>query len=148
MTDAMDTLSVFTAFSGYDSQCLALERLGIPYDLVGWSEIDPFAIRAHNALFPQWEGRNYGDIAAIDWADVPDFGLFTYSFPALLPLTRRLADVMEAYRAARRAASMQGEFCDRCGDDREKCLAIERAIRRLPSRGHISEGTIEMFTLK
>ena len=81
MTDAMDTLSVFTAFSGYDSQCLALSRLGIPYDLVGWSEIDPFAIRAHNALFPQWEGRNYGDIAAIDWTEVPDFGLFTYSFP-------------------------------------------------------------------
>lgn len=77
----MDTLRVFTAFSGYDSQCLALSRLGIPYDLVGWSEIDPFAIRAHNALFPQWEGRNYGDIAAIDWAGVPDFGLFTYSFP-------------------------------------------------------------------
>lgn len=81
MTDAMDTLRVFTAFSGYDSQCLALSRLGIPYDLVGWSEIDPFAIRAHNALFPQWEGRNYGDIAKIDWTKVPDFGLFTYSFP-------------------------------------------------------------------
>ena len=31
---------MFTAFSGYDSQCLALNRLGIPYDLVGWSEID------------------------------------------------------------------------------------------------------------
>ena len=77
----MEKLKVFTAFSGYDSQCLAQERLGIPYDLVGWSEIDPFAIRAHNALFPQWEGRNYGDIAKIDWTEVPDFGLFTYSFP-------------------------------------------------------------------
>ena len=81
MTDTMDTLRVFTGFSGYDSQCLALARLDIPYDLVGWSEIDPFAIRAHNALFPQWEGRNYGDIAKIDWEGVPDFGLFTYSFP-------------------------------------------------------------------
>ena len=77
----MEKLKVFTAFSGYDSQCLALARLGIPYDLVGWSEIDPFAIRAHNALFPQWEGRNYGDIAKIDWTEVPDFDLFTYSFP-------------------------------------------------------------------
>ena len=77
----MDTLRVFTAFSGYDSQCLALERLGIPYELVGWSETDPAAIRAHNALFPHWAGRNYGDIAAIDWAGVPDFELFTYSFP-------------------------------------------------------------------
>lgn len=33
-------LRVFTAFSGYDSQCMALDRLGIPYVLVGWSEID------------------------------------------------------------------------------------------------------------
>lgn len=74
-------LRVFTAFSGYDSQCLALNRLGIDYDLVGWSEIDPAAIKAHNALFPQYEERNYGDISKIDWSQVPDFDLFTYSSP-------------------------------------------------------------------
>ncbi len=72
---------VFTAFSGYDSQCLGLNRLGIDYELVGWSEIDPTAIKAHNALFPQWAERNYGDISKIDWAQVPDFDLFTYSSP-------------------------------------------------------------------
>lgn len=42
-------LRVFTAFSGYDSQCMALDRIGVDYDLVGWSEIDRFAIRAHDA---------------------------------------------------------------------------------------------------
>ena len=41
-------LRVFTAFSGYDSQCMSLDRLGIEYDLIGWSEIDKFAIKAHN----------------------------------------------------------------------------------------------------
>ena len=76
-----DPLRVFTAFSGYDSQCLALNRLGIDYDLVGWSEIDPAAIKAHDALFPQYADRNYGDISKIDWSVVPDFDLFTYSFP-------------------------------------------------------------------
>lgn len=30
-------IKVFTAFSGYDSQCLALEKLGVEYDLIGWS---------------------------------------------------------------------------------------------------------------
>lgn len=35
-------LKVFTAFSGYDSQCMALDRLGIDYELVGWSEIDKY----------------------------------------------------------------------------------------------------------
>ena len=74
-------LRVFTAFSGYDSQCLALNRLGIDYDLVGWSEIDQAAIDAHNALFPQYADRNYGDISKIDWSQVPDFDLFTYSSP-------------------------------------------------------------------
>ena len=74
-------IRVFTAFSGYDSQCMALDRAGIDYDLVGWSEIDKYAISAHNAVYPQYSDRNYGDIAKIDWAQVPDFDLFTYSSP-------------------------------------------------------------------
>lgn len=76
-------LRVFTAFSGYDSQCLALKRLGIPFDLVGWSEIDPAAIQAHNALFPEYSERNYGDISKIDWSKTPNFDLFTYSSPCV-----------------------------------------------------------------
>lgn len=80
MKQAME-LKVFTAFSGYDSQCLALDRCRINYDLVGWSEIEKYAIMAHNALFPQYANRNYGDISKIDWKTVPDFDLFTYSFP-------------------------------------------------------------------
>lgn len=79
-------MRVFTAFSGYDSQCLALDRLkrdfpNFDYELVGWAEIDKYAIQAHNALYPQWEDRNYGDISKIDWDAVPDFDLFTYSSP-------------------------------------------------------------------
>lgn len=79
-------IKVFTAFSGYDSQCLALDRLtdnfpGFTYELVGWSEIDKYAIQAHNALYPQYADRNFGDISKIDWNQVPDFDLFTYSFP-------------------------------------------------------------------
>ena len=74
-------LKVFTAFSGYDSQCMALDKLNIKYDLVGWSEIDKYAIIAHNAVYPQWVNCNYGDISKIDWSQVPDFDLFTYSSP-------------------------------------------------------------------
>lgn len=74
-------LKIFTAFSGYDSQCMALDRLGVGYELVGWSEIDKYAIQAHNAVYPQYRDRNFGDICHIDWAKVPDFDLFTYSFP-------------------------------------------------------------------
>lgn len=85
-------LRVFTTFSGYDSQCLALERLketrpGFDYELVGWSEIEPNAIKAHNLLFPMWADRNYGDISKIDWEGTPDFDLFTYSTPS--PISAR-----------------------------------------------------------
>ena len=74
-------LRVFTTFSGYDSQCLALKKAGIPFELVGWSEIEKRAIDAHNILFPQYSDKNYGDICKIDWSQVPDFDFFTYSSP-------------------------------------------------------------------
>ena len=83
----MQTIKVFTAFSGYDSQMMALQRVAerhegmIGFDLVGWSEIDKYAIKAHDLLFPEYKDRNYGDISKIDWPVVPDFDLFTYSFP-------------------------------------------------------------------
>lgn len=75
-------LKVITLFSGYDSQCLALNRLGIEYDLVAWSEIDKYAIKAHNALFPQWADRNLGDVSKVDWSVVTKpIDLLTYSSP-------------------------------------------------------------------
>lgn len=51
------------------------------YELVAWCEIEPAAIKAHNALFPQWADRNLGDICKIDPNDVPDCDCLTYSFP-------------------------------------------------------------------
>ena len=79
-------LKVVTAFSGYDSQKMALERLhnAFPdfcFEMVAWSEIDENAIAAHNAIFPEDKSKNLGDISKIDWAKAPDFDLFTYSFP-------------------------------------------------------------------
>ena len=88
-------LKVVTLCSGYDSMCLALNRLReeypeFDYDLVAWSEFDPEskaplekqpAVIAHNALFPQWKDRNLGDMTKIDWESVPDFDLLFYSTP-------------------------------------------------------------------
>ena len=72
-------LRVFESFAGYGSQALALKYLGIPYSVVGISEIEENAIKAYMAI--HGETKNYGDISKIDWAQVPDFDLFTYSFP-------------------------------------------------------------------
>ena len=77
-------IRVFEAFAGYGSQNLALERLkrnfpNFDYEIVGISEIDKYAIDSYNALHPGV--TNYGDISKINWDDVPDFDLFTYSSP-------------------------------------------------------------------
>lgn len=79
-------IRVFEAFAGYGSQSLALERLkrdfpNFDYEVVGISEIDKYAIDAYNALHPGV--TNYGDISKINWEEVPDFDLFTYSSPCL-----------------------------------------------------------------
>lgn len=80
----MERIRVFEAFAGYGSQALALERLRRDYpqfnfEIVGISEIDKYAVTAYNAL--HGDTSNFGDISKIDWAQVPDFDLFTYSFP-------------------------------------------------------------------
>ena len=88
-------LRVVTLCSGYDSQCLALERLKrdypeFDYELIAWAEFDPEsktplerqpAVVAHNALFPQWADRNLGDMTKIDWSKVDDFDFLFYSTP-------------------------------------------------------------------
>lgn len=70
-------IRVFEAFSGYGSQSIALRNIGVPYEVVGISEIDKNAIKAYMAI--HGETKNYGDISKLD--KLPDCDLFTYSFP-------------------------------------------------------------------
>ena len=74
-------LRVVTLCSGYDSQLMAIRNIGIPCVCVGWSEIDKYAIRAHDAVFPEIADRNLGDMTKIDWSKVDDFDLLFYSTP-------------------------------------------------------------------
>ena len=90
-------LKVVTLCSGYDSQCLALERLKsvypeFDYELVAWSEFDPEsktpldkqpAVVAHNALFPQWADRNLGDMTKINWGGAKPTMRLTFLFYSL-----------------------------------------------------------------
>lgn len=70
---------VFEAFSGVGAQRMSLRNLGIEHEVVGISEIDKFAIQSYEAI--HGPTRNFGDISKIDPKDLPDFDLFTYSFP-------------------------------------------------------------------
>ena len=72
-----DILTVNELFSGIGSQRKALERLGIPHEVVGVCEIDKYAIQSYEAIFG--ETKNYGDICTAPRLDYAD--LWTYSFP-------------------------------------------------------------------
>ena len=72
-------LRVFESFAGIGTQRMGLERAGIDHEVVGICEIDKFAIDSYQAI--HGETKNYGDISRVDPKDLPDFDLFTYSFP-------------------------------------------------------------------
>lgn len=72
-------IKVFEAFAGVGAQRMALESVGIEHEVVGISEIDQFAIKSYMAI--HGETPNYGDVSKIAVSDLPDFDLFTYSFP-------------------------------------------------------------------
>lgn len=80
-----NTIRVFEAFAGYGSQSIALKRLAndfadFRFTVVGISEIDKHAIAAYRAIHGD-HAPNFGDIMHINWLQVPDFDLLTYSFP-------------------------------------------------------------------
>lgn len=75
----MSVIRVFEAFSGVGAQRMALRNLGIEHEVVGISEIDKFAIQSYEVI--HGETMNFGDISKLNPKDLPDFDLFTYSFP-------------------------------------------------------------------
>lgn len=79
------TLRVFEAFAGYGGASYGLQRSGLKYKVIGFSEIEPSANRILHHNFPTIQ--NYGDIKSIredlekNPKAIPDFDLFTGGFP-------------------------------------------------------------------
>jgi DNA (cytosine-5)-methyltransferase 1 len=73
------TLKLFEAFSGYGGTSFALEKAKIPYECIGYSEIDRRAIKIYDLNFPN--RNNFGDISKINVQKLPDFDLITAGFP-------------------------------------------------------------------
>lgn len=74
-------LKIFSLFSGIGAFEKALERLKIPFELVGFSEIDKFAVKSYCAIHNVPESLNYGDITKIDAKTLPDYDLQVWGFP-------------------------------------------------------------------
>lgn len=65
-------------FKSSEIRTAALERLKIEYELVGFSEIDKYAIKSYCAIHNVSEDKNYGDISKINENNLPDFDIMTW----------------------------------------------------------------------
>lgn len=75
----MKLLSLFSGIGAFEK---ALDNLGIPYELVGYCEIDKWASKSYAAIHNVTEDMNLGDITKVDEKALPKgIDLVTYGFP-------------------------------------------------------------------
>lgn len=70
-------IKLFEAFAGVGCQAMAMNKLGIDYEIIGISEIDKHAIKSYMAI--HGKTKNYGDISKME--EIPQCDIFTWSFP-------------------------------------------------------------------
>lgn len=70
-------LSLFTGIGAFEK---ALRNLNIPYELVGFSEIDKFAIKSYCAIHNVDEKINLGDIKNIKTEELKEVDFMTWRF--------------------------------------------------------------------
>lgn len=71
-------IKLFEMFAGYGGASFALKKLGIEHEVVGYSEIDKYAIQCYEQ---NHKGKNYGDCKLINPNELPDFDLLTGGTP-------------------------------------------------------------------
>lgn len=71
-------LSLFTGIGAFEK---ALKVLNVPYELVGFSEIDKFAVKSYCAIHNVDENKNLGDVKNIKTEDLREVDFMTWGFP-------------------------------------------------------------------
>ena len=75
-------VKLLSLFSGIGSPEQALKNIGVDYELVGFSEIDKFAIKSYCNVHNVSEDLSLGDITKIDISSLPtDIDLITHGSP-------------------------------------------------------------------
>jgi len=72
-------LKVFSMFTGIGGFELGLKNSNIEHELIGYSEIDSYAIKIFKKHFPGI--KNYGDATNIQGNEIKDFDLLVGGFP-------------------------------------------------------------------
>lgn len=90
-------LSLFTGIGAFEK---ALENLKINYELVGFSEIDKFAIKSYCAIHNVSENKNLGDVTKIRTDKIPEFDIMTWGFPCQdISIAGRMKGIQEGTRS-------------------------------------------------
>lgn len=74
-------INYLSLFSGIGAFEKAMDNLQIPFNLVGFSEIDKCATKSYCTIHNVSETLNLGDITKIDEAKLPKVDFITYGFP-------------------------------------------------------------------
>ncbi len=90
-----EVLKIFEGFAGYGGASFALKKAKIPFECIGYSEINKHAVKCYEQNHVNiWKDKlsnneeatisypkNFGDISKINPDDLPDFDLFSGGFP-------------------------------------------------------------------
>lgn len=75
-------MKVLSLFSGIGAFEKALKNIGIDYELIGFSEIDKYAVKSYCAIHNVDEKLNLGDVSKINIKELPkDIDLITHGSP-------------------------------------------------------------------
>lgn len=110
-------LTVNELFSGIGAFRKALIRLDIPYEIVGISEIDKYAIKSYEAIYGKT--FNYGDITQVEALRYAD--LWTYGFPC-----------QDISRAGLEAGIIKGETRSGLLYEIQRLLEVAKRNNQLP----------------
>lgn len=75
-------INLLSLFSGIGAFEQALTNIGVPFNLVGYCEVDKYASRSYAAIHNTPESKNLGDITKHrEWDITEPINLITYGFP-------------------------------------------------------------------
>ena len=131
---------LFEAFSGIGTQSMAYDELkeilGIDFEVIGFSDIDKYAIQSYYAIRQDNSIKNYGDISKMD--EIPFCHVCTWSFPCQdISLAGKQRGMVEGTRS-----NYGYDFLEtvRRSTNKPKVLIMEN-VKNLVGEGHKEDFT-------
>ena len=139
MNAPMRTIRLLSLFSGIGAFEKALDRCNIPYELLGYCEIDKYASRSYSAIHEVSEEKNLWDVCKLDaklFAGKVD--LLTYGFPCTdISVAGRQAGFMDEFGNLTRS----GLFFEalRIINECKPKIAIAENVKNLMSQAFVDQ---------